>query len=121
MTLATFSPAITPGINSEKDIQANVLRCDFGDGYTQRCNVGLNNYKRMITLIWGALTLANANYIEEFLQTSLWELPFYYQMPDESTTRKWIADPQSYQRTYNDGVGFYTIQVKFEEVFDTLS
>ena len=45
MALDTFSPPIEPTVSSTKEISYNVLRADFGDGYSQRAADGLNNVR----------------------------------------------------------------------------
>jgi hypothetical protein len=117
MSFATFAPTYNPNISSQKTIQARLLRPDFGQGMT-RASDDLNCYKRMATLSWDVMTASDANYIENFVQGLDWLNPFYYQLPDESTTRCWVTVPQSYKRTYNNGNGYYAIQIQIEEVFD---
>lgn len=64
--MARFSWAESPG--TAKATEIRVASSRFGDGYEQRGPDGLNPIKRTWSLQFKAVTLANGNAIEAFLE-----------------------------------------------------
>ena len=73
MTWGTFTPPYAPIPGTEDKPEYKILQADFGDGYTQSTADGLNNVRRVLTVAWDGLTVAEANAIINFFvdQTGL--------------------------------------------------
>jgi phage-related protein len=111
---ATFAPPVAPGYASQRQIQARVLRADFGDGYSLRAGDGLNSVKRVWSLTWPVLRIAEADVIEAFLTARGGVQPFWWTAPDEGP-RQFICPGWSRQKS---AAGIDGLTATFEEVFD---
>ena len=95
MPLATFVPPMRPSPGTGNTPEISLRRANFGDGYTQASPAGLNHIRRVVSLRWDYLTLAEANQIEAFLVQQGGYKPFYYTLNGEATARKWTCDTWS--------------------------
>jgi phage-related protein len=93
MTTPTFTPPVGPGISSAKTITPRVLRAQFGDGYSQRTQDGLNYNGRSFVLDWPALSSTDANTIEAFFNARGGYEAFLYTLPLEATQYEWTSGP----------------------------
>ena len=91
-----------------------VIKNDFGDGYRQTAPDGLNPAADTYTLAWTALPIADADAIRAFLKAHV-GLPFFYQMPRETTARLW--DCNQWTRSFPAG-GYDSLSAVFVERFD---
>lgn len=114
MTTPTFTPPKAPDRGLTKKSQTKTLEADFGDGYSQRANDGLNNIRRNLPLTWTLLTPEEADEIESFLEARKGSEAFFYTAPRDTTPKKWRC--KTWDRTMN-GVDD-TITATFEQVFD---
>ena len=62
-----FAPGIFPFKDTAVATTFVSLIAQFGDGYTQRADSGINNTKDTWTLTWTVLTEAQSNYIYAFM------------------------------------------------------
>ncbi len=113
----TFSPAVPPSVSGTDVTETlRLIENKFGDGYTATTPSGPNFIQNTVTLTWGAIHLSDLNNILTFLRANA-GLPFYYQLPDESSARKWYVPPNGWKRSWIGGVD-YSFSVQFVERFD---
>ena len=99
MALDTF-PSITAHYGSAPgDIEPNVIRNDFGDGYSQRVTLGLNPESEDLSLVWKFINTATKETIVSFLSGKGAITAFLYTFPGSTektyTCPKWKAVPAS--------------------------
>jgi phage-related protein len=89
-----------------------VATAQFGDGYSQRQAIGLNNRKEK----WSATVSGWRNEmipVRDFLRSKQGSIPFYWTPP--------LGDPGLYVCTrytpQDQGSGYYTLSMEFEQVF----
>lgn len=115
MSFDTFTPPYRPSAGPSNYHEATrLLEAKFGDGYAQTVPDGINNLHMQPTLVWEALTMAEANAIVSFFRTHR-GAPFYYTLPDEGIARKWIA--KEWDRDFRNGT-IGSVAVVLEERFD---
>lgn len=91
MALDTF-PAISPDYSSSPcQVEARVLKSDFGDGYVQKAGDGINSIRRTWPLTWSNITNAEAKTITDFLEAKGGYTPFYWTPPRTTTPLKWTC------------------------------
>jgi phage-related protein len=112
--MATF-PSITPTYGAQKTSQPKVRQVQFGDGYSQRLTVGLNQNPKVWSLTW-EVSEANADTIEAFLDARAADGASFDWTPlDEATAYKWICYDWSRSIPYLNRA---TIQASFTQVFE---
>lgn len=99
MTVETFRPTLTPSIGSSEAPEFKVLKADFGDGYAQAARAGLNNVRRVLSLKWDVLPVAQANAIVAFFSAHGGTDPFLYTVPGEATAVLWTCE--QYEEGYS--------------------
>lgn len=107
-------PTNVPGptrISNRPNISIN--EAQFGDGYSQRAVHGLNNIKNIFNLNWDLLSSSEATIILDYLSGKNGATKFDWVDPD-SISYQVICKEWSYNRTNER----YSIQAKFDEVFD---
>lgn len=114
MPLDNFVPPLDPAPASSRDIRTRVNTSQFGDGYSQRSQDGLNAIAATYNAQWAALTDVDCNTIEAFFAAHT-ITPFLWQPPLETVTRKWIAAVWS--RGYV-GANVVALGATLSEVFD---
>lgn len=92
MPLTTFNPSIRPTSGSQFAPKVNVLKAEFGDGYTQGAPNGLNHIKETISLKWDGLTEAQLIELRTVFEERGGYQPFYYQPRGFSSPLKWICE-----------------------------
>ncbi|MDE4297083.1 phage tail protein [Phaeobacter gallaeciensis] len=95
MALTTFTPPIPPSPGTKHAPQVNVLKAEFGDGYTQAAPNGLNHIKRTIALRWDGLTEAQYDALDTFFNDRGGFRPFWYQPRGHATALKWVCEEWS--------------------------
>ena len=112
--MATF-PNITPTYGAQKTNQPKVRQVQFGDGYSQRLTVGLNQNPKSWSLTW-EVSESNADTIEAFLDARAADsASFTWTPPDETTAYQWICHDWSRLMPYPNRA---TIQATFTQVFE---
>ena len=112
--MATF-PSITPTYGAQKTSQPKVRQVQFGDGYSQRLTVGLNQDPKVWSLTW-EVSETDADTIETFLNARAADgASFDWTPPDEATAYKWICYDWSKSIPY---LSRATIQASFTQVFE---
>ena len=110
--MATF-PSIDPDYGASKANEPNVRRVQFGDGYQQVLNYGLNQDLKKYDLIWTNITLAQKNLIQNFLEARKGFESFDWTPPNHSASKKYRCQNFSHTLTY---AGIYTFKSSWEEV-----
>lgn len=114
MPLDTFVPALNPSLPSTRGVKPRVTTAQFGDGYSQRSEDGLNAAPRTYQASWDALDSPGANDIETFFEAHV-ATPFLWTPPLETAQRKWTA--ATWSRGYVGGTTV-TLSATLSEVFD---
>ena len=112
-----FNPPIGPMIGTSLELADSEIRVRFGDGYTQVVGDGINNRGYKISLSWRVLRYSEFNSIMSFFNTHSCGVVFLWQLPHESSPRKWrrsetpisISTPSTMQ---------YSMTIELEEAFD---
>jgi phage-related protein len=111
--MATF-PSIAPTYGAQKSSQPAVRKVQFGDGYSQRLTVGLNQNPKSWSLTW-EVSEANADTIENFLDARGGAESFDWTPPDTATSYKWICGEWNKTIPYLNRA---TITATFTQVFE---
>ena len=90
MPLDTFTPPKDPSPRSAGQVKPRTNTAQFGDGYSQRSEDGLNALTRDFQAVWPGLTVADRDTITAFLANHT-VTPFLWTVPLESVEYKWIA------------------------------
>lgn len=113
--MVTFTPPQDPAYGLNKSNSPRVLQVQFGDGYSQRAEDGINNLPTTWDVTWDVLSVADADTIETFFNDRAGAESFDYQFPNESASAKYIV--KTWNRT---DISFDSVRIttQFEEVFD---
>lgn len=111
--MATF-PSIAPTYGAQKTSQPKVRSVQFGDGYSQRLVVGLNQNPKSWSLTW-EVSETDADTIEAFLDARAGAESFDWTPPDTSTSYKWICSQWAKTIPYLNRA---TITATFTQVFE---
>lgn len=114
MPLNTFSPPFNPSLQSTRGVKTRTLTAQFGDGYSQRSEDGLNAAPRSYQAVWEQLESTDADTIEAFMEGQT-AIPFLWTPPIDTIQRKWIAT--EWTRGYIGGT-VVSLTVNLAEVFD---
>ena len=115
MSIPVFSPSVIPSIGSSSNSSANILKADFGDGYSQRVGQGINNIGEQASLSWNNITGSQANTIVSFFEARGGFEAFQYTLPTESSAKKWTCD--TWNKNYADG-GLINLTCELTRVYD---
>lgn len=115
MAILTFTPPVAPSTGMSNRPKLNILKAEFGDGYTQRAANGINNVRKVYNLSWDALLPEQASYIMTFILELNGYLPFYYTLPDEVTPIKFTCENVTDEHI---STGLHKVTATFEQTFD---
>lgn len=98
MALPTFVPPRPPGAIADKP-EVNIVKFERGDGYTSSSPNGLNHIRRVLSMTWRYLTVAQADELERFLRERGGYKPFAWKPSLEAvpliwTCEEWAIDTQ---------------------------
>lgn len=110
------SPA--PDVNIKKTIEPNLKVAQFGDGYSQRAQIGMNQTARDLSLSYTNISTVEKDTLEDFFIDHENGLAFLYTLPDEATPRKWYFTKGEF--TYVK-YGIFTVTLTLKECFDILT
>ena len=111
--MATF-PLITPTYGTRKTNSPIVKTTQFGDGYQQRVQFGLNQNPKVFSLTFN-VSETDADTIETFLDARGGTESFDFTPPGETSSSKFICRSWTKSMPYNNRA---TINATFEEVFE---
>lgn len=109
-----FTPPVEIDYESSVSVTNRILVANLGDGYSVRAGDGLNSKKRMWSLNWSVLSIADADTIETFLSDQQGYKAFIW-TPPRGVIGKWIC--QNWNRTAI-GPNYDSLACEFEEVYD---
>lgn len=112
--MATF-PSITPTYGVQKRSAPNVRAIQFGSGYQQRAQFGINQNPKVYELTF-EVSEADADTIESFLDARGAVESFTFTPPSESSSAKFICRQWSKSIPYLNRA---TVTATFEQVFET--
>lgn len=112
--MATF-PSITPTYGIVKNSAPNVRSIQFGSGYQQRAQFGINQNPKIYQLTF-EVSETDADTIETFLDARGAVESFTFTPPSESSSAKFICREWSKSIPYLNRA---TITATFEQVFET--
>ncbi|ADD94815.1 minor tail family protein [uncultured phage MedDCM-OCT-S12-C473] len=112
--MATF-PSIAPTYGVQKRSAPNVRGIQFGSGYQQRAQFGINQNPKVYNLTF-EVSEAEADTIETFLDARGAVESFTFTPPAESSSAKFICRQWSKTIPYLNRA---TITATFEQVFET--
>ena len=111
--MATF-PSITPTYGTRKTNSPIVKTTQFGEGYHQRVQFGLNQNPKVFSLTFN-VSETDADTIETFLDARGGTESFDFTPPAETSSSKFICKSWTKSMPYNNRA---TINATFEEVFE---
>lgn len=100
MAFDTFVPPANPSLQTTRGVKPRINVAQFGDGYSQRSQDGLNAAPRSYSAVWEALLSTDADTIEAFFEAHM-VTPFLWTPPLETIQRKWL--PTDWSRGYLGG------------------
>lgn len=113
MTIKTFMPPVAPSPGTRRSQDVSLLEADFGDGYSQSMPRGKNHIRRKLSLVWEALTKAQAQEIDAFLQARAGYQQFYYRPPGEAKALAWTCKEWS----HGTNAGVWTAEATLVQSF----
>ena len=108
-------PDITPSVGTKHKTIFNVLKANFGDGYSQRAINGLNSARQEWTVVWQQLSETDADTVTDFLDARLGAETFDWTTPLGAL--KTFSNPDGYTKVNTVNTNS-TITAKFIEQFD---
>ena len=88
---ATQLLPIGPVAGTTSEPKANVIRAEYGDGYSQRTPEGLNHIRQEATLRWTHKSLYQWRIIRDFLRPKLQGPIFSYTEFGDVESRRWVC------------------------------
>lgn len=98
-SLSTFNPVVAPSLNSAREVDWRVFEAEFGNGYVQRSQDGVNPRRDTWNLVWENLSKTEADAIENFFIGTKCTEPFWWTSPRDSAAKKWVVKPKWKRRT----------------------
>lgn len=115
--LYTFEPPSSAPLDNgaSRNMKPRVNMADFGDGFSQRSRMGINNNPWTRKFAWSNLTKIEKDYIDNFFEARGGVESFFYRKIDESTARVYICTEWDVEDVdYN----IYNISASFQQVYD---
>lgn len=103
-----------PSYGSAATMKPNVTVTKFGDGYEQRCAIGLNNNPRKWQVTFGNVPKVTADAIEAFF-VARGAVECFHWTPQHGGAGEWVCREWTSQQT---GPYTRTVQATFDEVFE---
>jgi len=102
-----------PSYGTQVSKKPRMLAAQFGDGYAQRAQNGINSNPQSWSLVFSSIAPADADAIDTFLATQAGVTPFDWTTPKGDALRFTCAE---WSRTYDAYAG-HTITATFEQDF----
>jgi len=116
MSLSTLPATPSPDVGITRTVSYNTLEAQFGDGYSQRAKIGINNKPMKMSLKWSNINETEKDTLETFFDAHDGGEAFLYTPPDQDASSKWIVDGE-YSVVYV-AYQVYNVSVSIKEVFD---
>ena len=109
-----------PDRTMSNTIKPRVLKVQFGDGYEQRIQDGINNLNQEFAVAFNNRPKAEVDDIVAFLNNKAGTTAFNFTYPDSNagggeTTIKVVCEDWSQRYSYDD---FYSANMKFRRVYE---
>lgn len=104
----------TPSVGFTTETSPKVVTAKFGDGYSQRTAIGINNIEQMWNLSFASNDLITAAEIIAFLESKAGITPFTWLPPGEVTEVKVVC--AKWTKNYESSIS-RTITATFERVY----
>ena len=109
-----------PDRTMSNTIKPRVLKVQFGDGYEQRIQDGINNLRQEFAVAFNNRPKAEIDDIVAFLNNKAGTTAFNFTYPDSNagggeTTIKVVCEHWSQRYSYDD---FYSANMKFRRVYE---
>lgn len=111
----TFDPPIKPSPGTGGNWRPRIIRTQFGDGYSQRTEDGLNPVVGQYRLYWELLTPDQYREIVDFLREHVAEA-FLWAIPGQDVPLVWTV--AQYDDNFADPVRNQTLTATFQQEFD---
>ncbi len=118
MALPVFPAAIPPPsfVGTSRQTNFRPLEAQFGDGYAQRAEDGLNSVARVFAVSWSRLKVADADIVEAFLAARGGVEPFLWTPPRAAVAVKVVCGDAVERAPASPGSD--SLRATFREVFD---
>jgi len=113
--MPTFAPPVNPSESTQTSHAPTIRSVEYGNGYSQRATVGINQDRLKATVNWTLLSRTDADTIEVFLSARLGFESFDYALPPSTTSRKWVCNTWTRTEVTNQVA---SISADFVQVFD---
>lgn len=101
--MTTFNPAWVPSVTSRGRKIPRVLKAQFGDGYEQRSQDGINACMQVWNLVFDTLTFAELTAIDNFLTAAGgWQKFTWVTPPPFSASKTFVCENWAW--TYDHGI-----------------
>lgn len=87
--MLTLPDAPTPDVGIKRSAKPKYKEAAYGDGYSQRISLGLNNVLYEVNLTWTNITTAEKNIIEDFINLHSRGQAWLWTLPDKTTPFQW--------------------------------
>jgi phage-related protein len=115
--METFDFAVLNDVPGEPELRAIVTQ--FGDGYEQISEEGINNVIDKITLncVFSPSQVIEADRLKDFLTRHGSAKVFLWQKPWETTTKKWRIESYNQATKSSSGSWIHTFTIKLKQSF----
>ena len=107
----------TPDFGATKKVNSRVVEARFGDGYSQRQQIGMNPSMQEWSLTFNNRNLTEANEITDFLEARGGTESFDFTPPGSEDSITVVCRPGQWSIT-TVKFNLYSITAKFEQVFE---
>ena len=112
----TFPATILPGFGTRLKSEHRVLEAEFGDGYSQRAQDGLNAERETWSVIFDRISDTDHDTVVAFFDARKGSVePFLWTAPRAAGTKQYVA--KNIKIRPDNGIT-WTITATFQEVFD---
>ena len=113
MELFSSPPIYENGVTIEDT--ASILKSDFGDGYSQSAENGLNSVRQTASVVWPFVTKAQKNTMLVFFRERKGVKNFKWTPPSEAES---IWKCEKWGPAIPVAPGYYSMSATFNQVFD---
>jgi len=105
----------SPDTGIDRTSKPNIKEVKYGDGYSQRLAIGINQAPVAINLSYSNISTAEKLTLENFIKAHSSGQAILWAMPDEYLQRKWFIS--DWTITYVK-YGIFSVKIGLQEVFD---
>lgn len=121
MAFDTWAPLAVPQLGSGFSDDERVLEAQFGDGYAQTLDDGLNAQFTSGELVWNGITSTELADLQSFWADHGKSVPFRWTVPGESVPKLFVFTAPlaraQFRRDAN-GARFYSTSTQIKQRFD---